>query len=171
MVQNKTLPFIVAVLVMCISFSSCDSLRKKFTRQKKKGQTESQEFVPVLEPQDYPAPENNPVEMYKQHYDIIKAWYTDLWTALGESGVEKKIKYTLKQIYGHIEEMQKLVNTDKQIDLGRLKEDLKYYEQSLDENESVRNKSRIQSDLRDFDRRLRRLNITKVKDSLVRIAK
>ena len=164
---KKTAVAIIAVLVMSMSLSACEPLRKKFIRQKKKAQTEDANFIPVLEPQEYPAPENNPPENYQQHYALIKAWYRDLWTALEEKSSDKRIRYTIKQVYSHIEEMQKIVKPEVQTQLQGLKGFLKYYEDSLNSPLPLRNVSRVQSDLREFDRRLRRLGVDDVKDSFV----
>lgn len=158
---------IIAMLVFSLSFSACDPLRKKFTRQKKKGQMEDTGFIPVLEPQDYPAPEFNPPQMYRQHYDIIKAWYKDLWTAIPSRSVsDKQTRYVLKQIYDHLDQMQPLLNAEKQAEFAQLKGLLKYYDDALNSPYPLRNISRIQSDLRAFDRALRKLNPGAVQGSM-----
>ena len=57
---HKKAVFVIAgLLVLSLSLSSCDTLRQKFTRKKKKGE-EDQAFVPVLVPEEYPAPQVNP---------------------------------------------------------------------------------------------------------------
>ena len=168
---RKLIMGIAVVLAVSLSLSSCETLRKKFTRQKKKDQSEGKDFTPVLEPQEYPAPENNPVENYKQHYALVKAWYKDLWTALEGKWSDKKTEYTLKQIYGHIEEMQKLVVPSKQGEFVRLRNLLKYYDNSLNGPLPLRNTARIQSDLRAFDRQLRQMNADKEKGDLVPVKK
>ncbi len=145
----------VVMLIACISLSSCESLRKKFTRQKKQDQSQSAEFQPVLEPQEYPAPENSPEYNYKQHYTLIKAWYRDLWRGVDEKNTDGAIKYCLKQISDHIEQMKSLLKTEKAAELGQLEALLKYYKESLEQPKAQRNYSRIQSDLRAFDRLLR----------------
>ncbi len=166
--RSKLLLSIIAIVVMSVSLSACEPLRKKFTRQKKKDRMENKDFVPVLEPLEYPAPADNPKENYKGHYSLIKAWYKDLWTAIEENGSDKKIQYTIKQIYFHIDEMQKLVVPQKQAELTKLKGLLAYYEESLNSPSSMRNISRIQSDLRAFDRQLRgQLSANKIEGDLV----
>ncbi len=147
--------FMVMVLAFSLALSSCTPLRKKFTRQKKKGQVEDTSFIPVLEPQEYPAPEQNPPANYREHYALIKVWYKDLWAVLDDKNSDKKARYTIGQVLSHIVEMQKLVVPEKQAELIQLADLLKYFESSLDSPEALRNKSRIQSDLRAFDRLLR----------------
>ncbi len=145
----------VMVLAVSVALSSCTPLRKKFTRQKKKGQVEDAAFIPVLEPQEYPAPEQNPPENYKEHYNLVKVWYKDLWGALEDKDSDKRARYTIGQVLSHLQEMQKLVVSEKQAQLVQLADLLKYYDSALDSPEALRNKSRIQSDLRAFDRLLR----------------
>ena len=142
------------VLVLTVSLSACDSLRKKFIRQKKGGQQESTDFIPVLEPQEYPAPQTNPVFNYKNHYALIKAWYRDLWTGIDDKN-DGAVKQSLRQIFDHIEQMKLLLKPQKAQSLNQLADLLSFYKASLDQPRNIRNYSRIRSDLRAFDRMLR----------------
>jgi hypothetical protein len=161
---------IAGILVMSLTLSSCDTLRKKFTRQKKKGETEDQAFVPVLVPEEYPAPELNPEQNYKENYDLIKAWYTDLWTAIDDKSTARYIHYTITQVNNHIAQMQKLVDAPTQVKLAKLNTFLDYYTTSLDDSWQVRNVSRIRTDLIEFDRYLRdNLRADRIKGHFVKI--
>ncbi len=155
LLNRKILMTVAVVLAVSVSLSACDTLRKKFTRQKKQSETQSPDFVPVLEPQEYPAPEHNPVENYKQHYALIKAWYRDLWTAIDEKNSDGIAKNSLKQILEHIDQMKLLLKPNRAKGLNQLVDLLKYYKTSLDTPRSLRNYARIESDLRAFDRMLR----------------
>ncbi len=165
--NRKLFVSIVTLLVLCVGLSACDTLRKKFTRQKKEGQ-ESRDFQPVLEPQDYPAPENNSPLVYQQHYALIKAWYRDLWTGVDEKNSDSTVKFSLKQIFEHIDQMKLLLKPEKAAAFDQLANLLKFYQTSLNSSRNVRNYSRIQSDLRAFDRMLRdQLRLDKIKGDLV----
>lgn len=145
---------VVACLVMfSVGLCACDTLKKKFIRQKKGGQ-ETTDFVPVLEPQEYPAPQNNPVLNYQNHYALIKAWYRDLWTGIDDKN-DSMVKQSIRQILDHIEQMKPLLKADKAKGLDELASLLKFYRTSLDQPRMARNYARIQSDLRSFDRMLR----------------
>lgn len=152
--SRYTAGFVVMVLAMSLALSACQPLKHKFTRKKKKSQIEGSSFIPVLEPQEYPAPEQNPPENYKQHYALVKVWYRDLWTLTDKKDEDKKTRYTLNQVFSHIEEMQRLVVEEKRAELSKLANLLKYYETSLNSPYASRNKARIQSDLRAFSRTL-----------------
>jgi hypothetical protein len=152
--HNKTVLLIAGVLVLSLSLSSCDTLRQKFTRKKKQGEQE-QAFVPVLVPEEYPAPQLDPEYNYKEHYDLIKAWYKDLWTAIDDKSSAKYTLYIISQVTNHITQMEKLVDAPTQVNLDKLAGYLDYYRASLDESWQARNVSRIQSDLRGFDRFMR----------------
>ena len=165
--RGKFLMTVVAVVVLSLSLTSCENVRKKFVRQKKKDQTEDKNFIPVLEPQEYPAPEKNPIENYKQHYSLIKAWYKDLEVSLIARYPGGSVSYALKQIFSHIDEMQKLLLEPMHPELQKLRGLLTYYRDSLEDPAAMRNVSRLQSDLRAFDRQLRSLNPGKIKDKLV----
>ena len=150
--HKKSIFVIAGLLVLSLSLSSCDSLRQKFTRKKKKGEIEDQNFIPVLEPEEYPAPGLNPVQNYKENYDMIKAWYTDLWTAIDDKSTARYIHYIISQVTNHITQMEKLVDAPTQADLVKLSGYLDYYSASLGESWQVRNVSRIRSDLLGFHR-------------------
>ena len=152
--HKKTVLIIAGCVVLSLTLSSCDTLRQKFTRKKKKGE-EEQAFVPVLEPEEYPAPQLNPELNYKENYDLIKAWYTDMWTAIDDKSTAKYTHYVISQVTTHITQMEKLVDAPTQANLVKLAGFLDYYMASLDDSWQTRNVSRIQSDLRAFDRFLR----------------
>jgi hypothetical protein len=153
--RKKAVFLIAGLLVSSLVLSSCDTLRQKFTRKKKQGEVEDQAFVPVLVPEEYPSPENDPVRNYKENYSLIKAWYTDLWTAIDDKNTSKYTRYIISQVTNHIAEMEQLVDAETQENLVKLAGYLDYYKASLDESWQVRNTSRIQSDLRAFDRFMR----------------
>ncbi len=165
--HNLFLP-VVGLLCICLTLSSCEPLRKKFIRQKKKGVAEDSNFIPVLEPQEYPNPLDNPFENYKGHYDLVKAWYKDAWDAAEQKTDDKRKRSILNQMYSHLTEMQALVLPEQQAQFGKLLDLLKYYNSSLSEPEAMRNKSRILSDLRAFDRLLRQWRADKIQASLVK---
>ena len=152
---HKRAIFVIAgVLVLSLSLSSCDTLRQKFTRKKKKGE-ESQAFVPVLVPEEYPTLQQDSQANYKEHYDLLKAWYRDLWSAIDDKSSVRYVHYIISEVTGHITQMEKLVDAPTQANLVKLASFLDYYNASLSEPWNVRNVSRIQSDLRAFDRFLR----------------
>jgi hypothetical protein len=153
--RKKAVLVIAGILVLSLGLSSCDTLRQKFTRKKKKGEVEEQAFVPVLVPEEYPAPQLNPEQNYKENYDLIKAWYKDLWTAIDDKSSAKYVHYTISQVTNHITKMEKLVDAPTQAKLVKLEGFLGYYSASLDDSWQTRNVPRIQSDLRAFDRFMR----------------
>jgi len=154
LLNRKMITSIIVVLVLSVSLSACETLKKKFTR-KKKGVQEVQDFQPVLEPQDYPAIENDPVKAYNENYDLVKAWYRDLWTGVEEKNNDRAVQYSIKQVLDHINQMKLLLKADKAKEFDQLTGLLGYYQTFLDQPRSLRNYSRIQSDLRAFDRMLR----------------
>jgi hypothetical protein len=169
--RKKAILVIAGLLVLSISLSSCDSLRQKFTRKKNKGQEEDQNFVPVLEPEEYPAPQLNPEHNYKEQYDMIKAWYHDLWTAIDDKNTSRYTHYIITQVTNHIALMEKLVDAPTQVNLVKLAGYLDYYSFSLGDSWQVRNVSRIQSDLRAFYRLLRdHLRVDRIQGHFVKLS-
>jgi hypothetical protein len=164
----KLIATVAIMLVTVMSLSSCEPLRKKFSRKKKQAEVTSDAFQPVLEPQEYEAPERNVGEIYKQHYAMVKVWYKDLWAGVNEGASEKTVRYAIKQINERLEEMKVVLRYEKAKGVSKLQNLLEFYKTSLDQPLQVRNYSRVQSDLREFDRVLRReYGYDKVKDDLV----
>ena len=151
---RKMVFFIAGLLVLSLTLSSCDTLREKFTRKKKKGEAE-QTSAPILVPEEYPAPELNPEQNYKEHYDLIKAWYTDLVRSLDDRSTGEYTRYIISQVKNHIAQMKGLVDAPTQDNLVKLAGLLDYYKASLEDTWQMRNISRIRSDLLAFDRFLR----------------
>ena len=153
--NKRVFVLIAGLLVLSLGLSSCDTLKQKFTRKKKKGDAEDQAFIPVLVPEEYPEPQYNPELNYKENYGLIKAWYKDLWQAIDDRSTSRYVHYIITQVTNHIAQMEKLVDPPTQAELVKLASFLDYYSKSLDDSWQVRNVTRIQSDLRYFDRYLR----------------
>jgi hypothetical protein len=145
---------LMVLLIFTLSLSSCDTLKQKFIRKQKAG-AEDQEFTPVLEPEEYPAPQFNAPQNYKENYDLIKAWYTDMWTAIDDRDTGRYTHYIITEVVNHIERMKKLVDAPTQANLDKLERFLDYYLGSLDESWNTRNIPRIKTDLIEFDRFMR----------------
>ncbi len=168
--QRRVMVGMVLLVALSVSLSACEPLRKKFIRQKKKDAAENKDFIPVLEPQEYPAPENDPQNNYKDHYAMVKVWYKDLWTAIEVRDKEqndRKEKYTLTQLTNHLDEMRKLLVPEQQVQIDQLASLLKYYTEALQQSPQMRNYARIQSDLRAFYHLLLKLNANKLQGSFV----
>lgn len=144
---------IIAILAITVLCSGCEPLRKKFTR-KKKAQVEDKGMAPVLEPQEYPTPEENPEANYQLHYTMVQVFYKELWNGIGEDLTEKNIRFNLDQVTKHLTEMKNMLVAEKQVEVTKLEQLLSYYQETLSQNRVFRNKARIESDLRAFHRQL-----------------
>lgn len=169
--NRQVLVMCVMVLALCLTSSSCETLRKKFTRQKKKGQSENSDFIPVLEPQEYPAPQYNAEGVYQDHYALIKVWFKDLMSGVNErEDSDNKVRYALKQINEHLDAMLKLLDPSKHVKIEKARALLQSYSKALEQHRAARNRSGLQSDLRQFDRVLRRdLRVEVIKKDLIKI--
>jgi hypothetical protein len=113
MTKRKHFQALASALVFMIfagSLTSCQTLRKKFTREKKK--KVSGEIIPVLEPVDYPFRERNPEERYLHHYTMWQVWQKDLERALRSKESEKRLKYLLAQAVTHLEGMRNWLSAE-----------------------------------------------------------
>src|SRR3989338_8775878 len=108
-----------SVLVLLVAMlSGCEPLRKKFTRQKKKDQSQSSQFIPVLDPLDYPDKVQTPEEKYRHSFSLWQVWHKELMMRLEEQASDKKINYTFNQVMVQLTEMEKLLTGEKQEKLG-----------------------------------------------------
>jgi hypothetical protein len=166
--NKKAVVVVAGLLVLTLSLSSCDTLKQKFIRKKKGGQ-EDQGFTPVLEPEEYVGPGMDPKQSYKENYDLIKAWYHDLWTAIEDRDTARYTNYIITQVTNHITQMKALVDEPTQADLVKLSAFLDYYKASLDLPRNTRNIGRIRSDLIGFDRFMRdHLRVDRIKGHFIK---
>lgn len=145
---------IIMVTVLALLCSGCEPLRKKFTRKKKSTQVEDTGMIPVLQPEEYPEPKDNPMLNYRQHYELVRVFYKELWRGIEEKTHQKTLRYTYGQVIDHLNEMKSLLNEDKAKDLENLIHALDYYHEIISLDTAFWSKPRLQSDLRAFHRQL-----------------
>jgi hypothetical protein len=96
---------VVTGVFVCACFSGCTTFRRKFVRQNKNKETK-EDFIPVLEPVDYKPVMVAPVDGYRDHYAMVKAYIGDIYTALGSSDSSgKREVYLLNQLIAHLQGM------------------------------------------------------------------
>ena len=124
------------VCLVCIfcagSLSGCASLKKKFTRQKKNVDGK-EDFIPVLEPVEYPSAESSPMNVYKNHYAMTKAYFKDLSGAFDQrEGSDKGEKYIFTELTSHLQSMGDLLSPSKKAEaaalIGQIQDVLKEYD-------------------------------------------
>ena len=108
---KKFLFLFLASMILMTSIG-CESLRKKFVRQKKQDQKE--EFIPVLDPIDYPAAIHSPEQDYKKAYGLWKVWNREYLQEVDVNENDKRQRYLLNEAISQVEEMKKLVKEEKQ---------------------------------------------------------
>jgi len=138
--------YTVCVLVLSISLSGCEPLRKKFTR-KKKGE-KKEEFLPILDPIDYPASRISAIEKYKYHYSLWQVWSKDLMQMLREPTMDKRKNYLLSQITQQLEEMKRWIPEEHQPKLGEALLAYDKLAKEMEKPEMMRSLSTMESRLR-----------------------
>ncbi len=127
----------LGILVSC--GTGCASLKKKFTRQKKKQARE--EFIPVLDPIDYPPPVVSAQQRYREHYALWKIWQRDLVQNIEARAPEKKQRYLLDQTIVQLREMGKWLQENKKAQLSVLAGELEGVLQSYETPAPLRDAS------------------------------
>lgn len=146
---------------------SCETLRKKFKRQKKK--EEVTEVQPVLDPIDYPAVVESPEKKYKYHYSLWQVWERDLLRMIEEQeNNDKKAAATINAMIVQLEEMQKMVNDERKPLHSSAIGKLKNLQEDFAMPVMMRNRSILQGKLLTIEKEVRHnLKLEKILDGLV----
>jgi hypothetical protein len=156
------LVFFVATLT-----SGCEPLRKKFVRQKKKD-GESAEFIPVLDPVDYPNKVESTAEAYRRFYSLWQVWDKELVMRVEEQASDKKIGFTFNQVLVQMNEMEKLLTGEKQKKLGTYIDQFGLLQKDLQQPVEFRNNGLIKQKLERIDENFREeFRFKQVEGSLV----
>jgi len=148
--------WMAACLCLTVLVSAgCEPLRKKFTRQKKKDDKVSN-FIPVLEPIDYPAKQYGAKEGYAQHYSLFKIWFSDFDVLREQSRNEKKIIADLDAAINELTEMEKYLQGASKDELAKIKSQVQLIRNEFDKAKSFRNQARLNSDVRAIDMAVRK---------------
>lgn len=106
--KGKLSLLIVMVITITITSLGCESLRKKFVRQKKKD-VKDKDFIPVLDPIEYPASVHTPEDDYKHAYGLWKVWNTEFLQEINVNQNDKRQVYLLTEAINQLQEMDKVV--------------------------------------------------------------
>ncbi len=143
-------------LTVCaaVFLSGCQSLRRKFVRQKKKPADEK--FIPILEPIEYEASRVSKVERYTHHYQTYRVWERELMAGLERGETDKRMAYFLDQLVVNLESLTKWAPEERaqplQDILGNYRSAADYFQRP----ESFRNKAGFVSKLKRYERTMRR---------------
>jgi len=159
---------LVLVFGLSVLSSGCEPLRKKFTRQKKKDK-EGQEFVPVLDPVDYPDAVFSAPKAYQHHLNMWKVWYKDLSTALSENAGEKRLVYLVDQLLVQLGEMQNVLTGEKKSALGEVHAKVQAVRDDLTQPAAMRSNTEINRRMKLLDKQVRNdFDFSDVENDLVK---
>lgn len=149
------------ILILCLSFTGCAALQRKFVRKKK----EEEKAAPVVTTFDY-SKELRVDELYKKHYLFWKTWQMELMDNM-DAGLKKRVSsydYTMK----HLLEMRKYLSGPKSSELDIVIEEIKTIDPEIREKKLSKNRQyRITKLLeRTFRMIEKRFSYSDVKDSL-----
>lgn len=154
-------------LALAVTFTGCAPLKKKFMRQKKKDKETNENFIPVLEPEEYQVRQVGPFEEYSQHYLLFNVWISDFGDNFQTMDNDKRLISDLESALKSISAMQKLSTGTLAESIAKITKQVKYLLGEYDQPEAFRNPSRMSSEVRSIERSLRRdLKPDLVKDQL-----
>ena len=116
MQKRRMLCWGVVTLFSCMLLTTgCETLRKKFTRQKKNQKTEE---VMIVSPRDYSAhPFPNDV-LYKRYFTYWKSWNQELLTSLNDRPSDIKVLDCTEQAIINLKKMATYLNEAKAKELS-----------------------------------------------------
>ena len=165
-IQKTGIKFLLVFFI--ITASGCEPFRKKFIRQKKKDESQSQ-MIPVLDPIDYPAKVESPEDSYRQYFSLWQVWDKELVMRIGEHASDKKINFTFNQLLLQLTEMEKLLSGEKQQQLNQYITQLSALHNDLSQPAGVRNDRVIQSKIERIGKDLRQgFRFKDIQSSLVK---
>ncbi|NTV28488.1 MAG: hypothetical protein HGA80_00180 [Candidatus Omnitrophica bacterium] len=145
----------LAAVFLTVSMAGCTTLRRKFVR-KSKSSDSKEDVVPVLQPEEYAPRVYAPVERYREHYAMLKGYFSDLWSSLGRDGNVKRERYLLSQIVARMDSMAALLPEMQKVDLQKLESRVQGEMEVLDKPFSLRRYDVVSGELKAVERDLRR---------------
>jgi len=141
------------LLTSSFFFSGCEPLRKKFVRQKKK--TQKEEFIPVLDPIDYPQTRVSSEDKYAYNFSMWQVWSKDLRHLMIQDTMDKRKKYLAAQIISQLLELKRWTPDEYVSKIDQAILEYEKIQKELEKPEMMRNKSLIDGQLRRIDSFLR----------------
>lgn len=160
MFKSKTSRYII-ILILCVAFSGCAGLQRKFTRKKEK----EEKLAPVIITHDY-AKDLRVEELYKKRFLFWRSWHGELIDRMG--GTYKKRIECYDQAVMNLMEMEKYLRGELASELEPFIEDMKSIspdikKRKLSKGEQIKLKSLLEKTKRRVDKKF---SYPRVKDSL-----
>lgn len=166
--RRRWLSACAVCLTITVLLTGCEPLKKKFVRQKKKDKEGTGDFIPVLQPEDYPAPKHGPEDAYAQQYSLFNVWISDFADNFETMDNEKRLMNDLDAALKAVDEMIRLVKPPVADDLGKIKAQVQFLREEYTKPKAFRNISRIKSEARSLDVTMpKKFKVPMVKEYLI----
>lgn len=161
MFKGKTSRYVI-ILILCVVFSGCAGLQRKFTRKKKKEEIRQ---APVITTHDY-AKDLRVEELYKKRFLFWRSWHGELIDRM--DGAYKKRIECYDQAVMNLTEMESYLKVEVASELKPFVEDMKTIssdikKKKLSKGEQIKLKSLLEKAKRSIDKKF---SYPRVKDSL-----
>lgn len=148
--------WVLMIVTLCASLflSGCQSVRKKFVRQKKKNAEDK--FIPILEPIDYGTSEVSQAERYGHHYQTYRIWERELMAGIERGEADKRLEYYMDQLVVNLESLIKWVPEERQGSLQEVLVDYQSASEYFKTPNAFRNRAGFVSRLKRYERNMRK---------------
>lgn len=154
--SNRVIAVAVLLLFCSTTLTGCASFRRKFVRHSKDKEVK-EDIAPVLEPLEYQRVETSPMDAYRSHYAMVRAYFSDVYTALSaQAPGEKRERYLLGQIMAHLQGMSLLLGDARKPEALKLSAALEEAGKELDKPAGLRRYDLLRSSLHKVETDIRR---------------
>ena len=151
---KKMMLSIVLVVFCAGSFTGCASLRKKFTRVPRNPKA-TDDFIPVLQPEEYKNVVETPRQVYGGHYSMVKIYFKDLWDVLERrDSTAKREKYIFTELLSHFDAMAVLLSEEKKSEAAALRARVQAVLKEYDKPDGLRRYDIIRNDMHQVEREI-----------------
>lgn len=111
---KKVFSFLTCIFLL-INIIGCDAFVRKFTRKSKKAKAPEEL---VLAPEEWKGPQMTKEQQYRQYFNFWESWHDELINSFIQGRSQKKKKDCLQQAIKNLLGMNRLLNENKQKQLG-----------------------------------------------------
>jgi hypothetical protein len=127
---------LLLILFLAVSIIGCDAFTRKFTRKKKK--VDTQEEL-VLAPEEYKGPEIPKEDLYRRYLCYWQSWQDELIKALLENNSHKKQVDCANEALKQLANMRKMLKEAKQKQFDLQMKELAILKNDIDQDHYGRN--------------------------------
>ncbi len=151
--RRMSVLWLLIIFLFSVMLSSCEPLRKKFVREKKRDRIVREE--PILEPMAYPRKPYDVYSDYGNQYAMFYVWKKEFIAALDDQETSKRLLYLFDAMIGQLKEMGELLTDEKNLELASDMQRLDFIRDRLNHTDYLFYLPRIKREVNSITRSIR----------------